>query len=99
MQINVDRMSAGRICVIPAGWRRQERNEVRELKNRVRAITIVSTDTDGEIIRLARDNPAVFGELYDRHAAALYRYAARRAGEFAADDADVRGGHRPVIGG
>lgn len=46
----------------------------------------MSTDTDGEIIRLARDNPAVFGELYDRHASALYRYAARRAGEFAADD-------------
>ncbi|MCC3280471.1 MULTISPECIES: RNA polymerase sigma factor [unclassified Arthrobacter] len=46
----------------------------------------MSTDTDGEIIRLARDNPAVFGELYDRHAAGLYRYAARRAGEFAADD-------------
>lgn len=46
----------------------------------------MSTDTDGEIIRLARENPAVFGELYDRHAAALYRYAVRRAGEFAADD-------------
>lgn len=46
----------------------------------------MSTDTDGEIIRLARDNPAVFGELFDRHASALYRYAARRAGEFAADD-------------
>ena len=51
-----------------------------------RAIHSVSTDTDGEIIRLARGNPALFGELYDRHASALYRYAARRAGEFAADD-------------
>ncbi|WP_246173218.1 RNA polymerase sigma factor [Arthrobacter gandavensis] len=28
----------------------------------------------------------VFGELYDRHAASVFRYAARRAGEFAADD-------------
>lgn len=46
----------------------------------------MSTETDGDIIRRARDNPALFGELYDRHAAVLYRYAARRAGEFAADD-------------
>ena len=42
--------------------------------------------TDSEIIRRSRDSPAVFGELYDRHASAIYRYAARRAGEFAADD-------------
>jgi RNA polymerase sigma factor (sigma-70 family) len=44
----------------------------------------VSTDSD--IIRRSRDSPAVFGELYDRHASAIYRYAARRAGDFAADD-------------
>ncbi|MGO4587885.1 RNA polymerase sigma factor [Paenarthrobacter sp. 2TAF44] len=42
--------------------------------------------TDSDIIRRSRDSPAVFGELYDRHASAIYRYAARRAGEFAADD-------------
>lgn len=46
----------------------------------------MSTETDGDLIRLARDNPAVFGRLYDRHAATLYRYATRRAGSFAADD-------------
>ncbi|MFJ4208122.1 RNA polymerase sigma factor [Paenarthrobacter sp. NPDC089675] len=42
--------------------------------------------TDSEIIRRARDSPTHFGELYDRHASAIYRYAARRAGGFAADD-------------
>ncbi|WP_044568479.1 sigma-70 family RNA polymerase sigma factor [Arthrobacter sp. M2012083] len=42
--------------------------------------------TDSEIIRRSRDSPAVFGELYDRHATAIYRYAARRAGDFAAED-------------
>ncbi|MGP0222480.1 MULTISPECIES: RNA polymerase sigma factor [unclassified Paenarthrobacter] len=42
--------------------------------------------TDSDIIRQSRDSPAVFGELYDRHAPAIYRYAARRAGEFAAED-------------
>lgn len=42
--------------------------------------------TDNDIIRRSRDSPAVFGELYDRHAPVIYRYAARRAGDFAADD-------------
>ena len=42
--------------------------------------------TDSDIIRRSRDSPTVFGELYDRHASAIYRYAARRAGDFAADD-------------
>ncbi|WP_223257026.1 RNA polymerase sigma factor [Arthrobacter globiformis] len=42
--------------------------------------------TDSDIIRRSRDSPAVFGQLYDRHASAIYRYAARRAGDFAADD-------------
>ncbi|MDQ0849710.1 RNA polymerase sigma factor (sigma-70 family) [Arthrobacter sp. B3I9] len=42
--------------------------------------------TDSDIIRRSRDSPVVFGELYDRHASVIYRYAARRAGDFAADD-------------
>ncbi|WP_427006612.1 RNA polymerase sigma factor [Pseudarthrobacter sp. H2] len=37
-------------------------------------------------IRRSRDSPADFGELYYRHASVIYRYAARRAGGFAADD-------------
>ena len=49
-----------------------------------RAIHSVSTDND--IIRRSRDSPEVFGELYDRHASIIYRYAARRAGDFVADD-------------
>lgn len=42
--------------------------------------------SDSDIIRRARDTPAVFGELYDRHARVIHRYAARRAGVTAADD-------------
>ncbi|MGK3958274.1 RNA polymerase sigma factor [Arthrobacter sp. R4] len=42
--------------------------------------------TDNDIIRRSRDSPQVFGELYDRYASVIYRYAARRAGDFAADD-------------
>ncbi len=42
--------------------------------------------TDSDIIRRSRDSPAAFGELYDKHASVIYRYAARRAGDFVADD-------------
>lgn len=42
--------------------------------------------TDNDIIRRSRASPEVFAELYDRHAPVIYRYAARRAGDFAADD-------------
>lgn len=42
--------------------------------------------TDSDIIRRSRASPTAFGELYDRHASVIYRYAARRAGDFAADD-------------
>ncbi|WOH19134.1 RNA polymerase sigma factor [Paenarthrobacter sp. GOM3] len=42
--------------------------------------------TDSDIIRRSRDSPSAFGELYDKHASIIYRYAARRAGDFAADD-------------
>ncbi|WP_345375742.1 RNA polymerase sigma factor [Frondihabitans cladoniiphilus] len=42
--------------------------------------------TDSEIIRRSRDRPADFGELFDRHATALHRYAARRTNPSVADD-------------
>lgn len=42
--------------------------------------------TDSDIIVRSRDSPAAFGDLYDRHASVIYRYAARRAGDFVADD-------------
>jgi RNA polymerase sigma-70 factor (ECF subfamily) len=41
---------------------------------------------DNEIIRRALDAPAAFAELYDRHASAVFRYAAGRLGRDAADD-------------
>ena len=42
--------------------------------------------SDSDIIRRSWENPAAFGELYDRHAATIHRYAARRAGATTADD-------------
>jgi len=42
--------------------------------------------TDNEIIERSRDAPGAFAELYDRHAPAIYRYAARRVGADVADD-------------
>jgi RNA polymerase sigma factor (sigma-70 family) len=56
----------------------------RELKWSNRAILIETSDS--EIVRSSWDQPAVFAEVYDRHASAVYRYAARRAGIDAADD-------------
>jgi len=43
-------------------------------------------NTDAEIVERSRYGPAVFGELYDRHGPDIYRYAARRAGDFVAED-------------
>lgn len=56
----------------------------RELNCSNRAIHIVTSDS--EIVRRSWDQPAAFAEVYDRHAPAVYRYAARRAGIDAADD-------------
>ena len=42
--------------------------------------------SDSEIVQSSRDQPALFAKVYDRHAASVYRYAARRAGSEAADD-------------
>jgi RNA polymerase sigma factor (sigma-70 family) len=42
--------------------------------------------TDKEIISRSRNGPAAFGELYDRHAGVVFRYASRRAGDTAAED-------------
>jgi RNA polymerase sigma factor (sigma-70 family) len=43
-------------------------------------------NSDSDIIRRSWENPAAFSELYDRHAATIHRYAARRAGATTADD-------------
>jgi RNA polymerase sigma factor (sigma-70 family) len=42
--------------------------------------------TDGEIIERSLTAPGSFAELYDRHAPAVHRYAARSVGTGAADD-------------
>ncbi|RFA10631.1 hypothetical protein B7R54_16545 [Subtercola boreus] len=42
--------------------------------------------TDSDIILASRASPALFGQLYERHARAIHRYAARRAGAQVADD-------------
>ncbi|MEV0994268.1 RNA polymerase sigma factor [Nonomuraea sp. NPDC050202] len=41
---------------------------------------------DSELIRRSERVPEIFAELFDRHAAALRRYVARRLGESLADD-------------
>jgi len=58
-------------------------------------------DDDAALIERSRHDPEAFAGLYDRHAAPLHRYAARRLGVSAADDivADTffdafRGRHR-----
>lgn len=41
---------------------------------------------DAEVITRSLDDPEVFAELYDRHAAGLHRYVLRRLGDTLADD-------------
>src|SRR3954471_8092079 len=41
--------------------------------------------TDAELIRAAGSDPAAFGELYERHAPAVFAWTARRASHLAAD--------------
>ncbi|GAA2128619.1 RNA polymerase sigma factor [Streptomyces synnematoformans] len=43
-------------------------------------------DGDAAVIEESLDRPEAFAELYDRHAPAIHRYAARRLGTGAADD-------------
>ncbi len=43
-------------------------------------------ETDAAVIGRSRREPEAFALLYDRHAAALHRYVARRLGDSAADD-------------
>lgn len=41
---------------------------------------------DGALVRRSCDSPRAFAPLYDRHAPAVHRYLARRAGQQTADD-------------
>lgn len=56
----------------------------RELFLAHQAIQGVTTDSD--IIRSSGESPQAFTALYDKYARMIYRYAARRAGESAAED-------------
>jgi RNA polymerase sigma factor (sigma-70 family) len=51
------------------------------------ADAIDDTTTDAALIVASWADAEVFASVYDRHATALYRYARRRLGEQAADDA------------
>ena len=42
--------------------------------------------TDSDIILASRATPTSFGDLYDRHAPAIFRYASSRVGALAAED-------------
>jgi RNA polymerase sigma factor (sigma-70 family) len=43
-------------------------------------------ESDARVIARSRDEPELFAVLYDRHADAVHRYAARRLGPEAAED-------------
>ncbi|HEY5013595.1 MAG TPA: sigma-70 family RNA polymerase sigma factor [Acidimicrobiia bacterium] len=42
--------------------------------------------SDADLLVLSRTRPEAFGEIYERHAAAVFRYLARRVGAGAAED-------------
>ncbi|SEP71377.1 hypothetical protein [Streptomyces radiopugnans] len=44
---------------------------------------------DAAIIKDSRERPEVFARLYDRHAADIHRYVARRLGDGMADDPEL----------
>ena len=43
-------------------------------------------ETDSDVIARSRDDPSAFGILFDRHAASIHRYVARRTSSAVADD-------------
>lgn len=49
-------------------------------------MTAVDVVGDHELIRLSTTDPEAFGQIFDRHAAAIHRYLARRIGPSLADD-------------
>jgi len=51
-----------------------------------RAEPVADVTGDHEVIRLSGAEPETFGRIFDRHAAAIHRYLARRAGRSLADD-------------
>ena len=54
--------------------------------------------TDNEVIERSADEPGAFALLFDRHAPAIYRYAAQRLGEGSAEDVIVLFSMRPQPG-
>jgi RNA polymerase sigma-70 factor (ECF subfamily) len=52
----------------------------------VEAISEAETECDAEVISRSRDDPNAFEVLYDRYAADIHRYVARRLGAETADD-------------
>jgi RNA polymerase sigma factor (sigma-70 family) len=47
---------------------------------------VTQVDDDHELIRLSHARPDVFGRIFDRYAAVVHRYLARRVGPALADD-------------
>ncbi|WP_167582661.1 RNA polymerase sigma factor [Kineococcus rubinsiae] len=47
---------------------------------------MTNESTDGELLARSLLRPEALGELYERHAAAVFRFIARRAGPVAAED-------------
>jgi RNA polymerase sigma-70 factor (ECF subfamily) len=52
----------------------------------VHPVTAVEVVADRDLIRLSVAEPETFGQIFDRHAATIHRYLARRIGRTLADD-------------
>lgn len=50
------------------------------------AVTAVEVVDDHDLIRRSAREPEAFGQIFDRHAATIHRYLARRVGRTLADD-------------
>lgn len=46
----------------------------------------MASESDYEVVRASLRSPAVFGEIFERHSALLYRYVRRRVGDDIASD-------------
>jgi len=70
---------------LSAHWRMRESicEKFRELE--VPDLAIPSVSSDSDIIGLSGGTPALFAELFDRHAEAIHRYVSRRSGSQIAD--------------
>ncbi|MEN0083204.1 MAG: sigma factor [Leifsonia sp.] len=66
---------------LPSQWR-----DLRFGGNRIGDSDNTDVSTDSEVIERSAVEPAGFAALHDRHSRAVFRYAAQRLGDHAAED-------------